>query len=189
MLYRLFRNPLFLFGIAPAFLFLVIFRFPGRKSRKKEVLSILYTDAILALIILCVSIFIGFSVYLKVYLPVVFLASVGGVWLFYVQHQFKNVYWAHNLDWDSEKASMEGCSYYKLPGVLRWFSGNIGYHHIHHLNSRIPNYNLRRCYNEIPRVREITPLTMISSIRSAFLHLWDEDSGTLVNYRYLKKQG
>lgn len=187
-LYRVFRNPFFLFGFAPAILFLIIFRFPQGRVNKKELKSILLTDFFLAILVTVLSIYLGFLVYLKVYLPIVIMASIGGVWLFYIQHQFKHVYWAHNGDWNSEKAAMEGCSYYKLPVVLRWFSGNIGLHHIHHLNSRIPNYSLKKCYNSIPELQMITPMTMIQSLRSAFLYLWDEKSGMLVNYKILKRR-
>ena len=185
--YRIFRNPVFLFAIVPVILFLIIFRLPRRRSGKKELASILSTDAALIVIILIFSLFLGFQNYWLVYLPVVILSTISGVWLFYIQHQFRSVYWAHSKDWNSIRAAMEGSSFYKLPGILRWFSGNIGYHHIHHLNPRIPNYNLKRCYNEVPEVREITPITMVGSLRSAFISLWDEESGKLVNYRSLKK--
>ncbi len=181
--YRVYRNPFFLFILAPILLFLVVFRFPLRSTKKKCLWSVLLTDLALALLITAISLTLGFMVFLKVFLPVVVIASISGVWLFYIQHQFKNVYWAHTTKWDSVKAAMEGSSYYKLPALLRWFSGNIGYHHIHHLNSRIPNYNLKICYQEIPQVRDLTPITIRASLSSLFLSLWDEKSGKMVDFR------
>ncbi|MDA3957037.1 fatty acid desaturase [Oceanispirochaeta sp.] len=188
LIYRIFRNPLFLFGIAPAVLFLLISRFPRKNLTKKEFRSIILTDLVLASVITTLSLFTGLGVILKSILPIVILSSMWGVWLFYVQHQFKNVYWSHSTEWDYEKAALLGCSFYKMPGVLRWFSGNIGYHHIHHLNSRIPNYNLKKCYNEVPGVRNIKVMTLLGSVRSAFLQLWDESSGKMVSFRRLKNQ-
>ena len=184
--YRLFRNPVFLFLIAPTLQFLLGFRFPLRDTNRKSLWSVLYTDLFLGVIIGIYAFTIGITAYLKVILPVTFLAGIAGFWLFYIQHQFRKVYWAHNRDWDSLRAAMEGSSFYKLPGVLRWFSGSIGFHHIHHLNSRIPNYKLRKCNAEIPEVREITPITIHASLRSLFLHLWDEESGELVRFGSLR---
>lgn len=187
MIYRIFRNPVFLFGIAPVFLFLIIMRFPHDNMSRKELKSILLTDLMLGIIITALSLLFGFPVVLKVILPIVFLSTMGGVWLFYVQHQFENVYWAHSSVWSLEKAALNGSSYYKLPGIINWFSGNIGLHHIHHLNSRIPNYNLRKCFREIPQVKDIKPITFFHSIKLAFLNLWDEKSGKLINFRALRR--
>ena len=189
LIYRIFRNPVFLFTVAPAFLFLLVSRFPRRNMNRKELRSILFTNFALLLLVGTASILIGFKVLMSVLLPVVILASIWGVWLFYVQHQFTNVYWSHTKDWDYEKAAMAGCSYYNMPALLRWFSGNIGYHHIHHLNSRIPNYNLKRCFNEVPGVRKIKAMTLAGSIKTAFLKLWDEESGKMVSFRQLKDRG
>jgi len=108
------------------------------------------------------------------------------MWLFYIQHQFKNVYWARSGDWNIFRAAMEGSSYYKLQPVLRWFSGNIGYHHIHHLRPKIPNYNLKKCYDEIEELQEVTPVTLYSSIKSLNLRLYDEEAGQLVSFGSLK---
>lgn len=181
--YRLFRNPLFLFTIAPVFQFLIGFRFPQRKAGKKDNLSILFTDMSLAAVILAMHFTLGLGIYLMTILPVMALASSFGVWLFYVQHQFEDVYWDHDTQWDLEKAALDGSSYYKLPGILRWFSGNIGYHHIHHLNSHIPNYYLKKCHEKITELQQITPMNVRISLKSLFLNVWDEASGKMLHTR------
>jgi omega-6 fatty acid desaturase (delta-12 desaturase) len=114
------------------------------------------------------------------------VAGSVGVWLFYVQHQFDGVYWARSEDWDYTSAALEGSSFYKLPRILQWFSGNIGYHHIHHLSSRIPNYNLERCHNSHPLFQSVKPVTLLSSLKSFTFRLWDEQKRKLVGYRHLR---
>ncbi|MDF1569266.1 MAG: fatty acid desaturase [Spirochaetaceae bacterium] len=183
ILYRIYRNPFFLLGLGPLLLFLVVFRFPRNSLKKRCLKSVLCTDLAVAVIIAAFSLTVGFGTYLRVILPTLFVAGVSGVWLFFIQHQYKDVYWAHSSNWNSIRAALEGSSFYRLPGVLRWFSGNIGYHHIHHLNPRIPNYALKRCYNEVPEVQRVKPITLKTSLKSLFLHLWDEKSRTLVKFR------
>lgn len=181
--YRIFRNPLFLFGMAPLFLFLVLQRFPHRNIRKKELISVLFTDFILTIMIIAMIFTVGIMTYLKVFLPIVFIAFTSGTWLFYVQHQFKKVYWEKSDQWDRIKAALKGSSFYKLPIILRWFSGNIGYHHIHHLSPKIPNYNLPACFKNIPELRKVIPLTIGKSFRSLFLSLWDEQKREMINFK------
>jgi omega-6 fatty acid desaturase (delta-12 desaturase) len=185
--YRVYRNCLFLFGVAPLLLFLVIYRLPHKNMRRKDMISIVFTDVMIVLIITGFYFTTGILIYLKVFFPVITIASISGMWLFFIQHQFKTVYWAHSGNWDPVRAAMEGSSFYNLPGILRWFSGSIGYHHIHHLKPRIPNYRLRKCYNEIPVLRDITPISIFAGLRSLFLYLWDEKSGELVNFSVLRK--
>jgi omega-6 fatty acid desaturase (delta-12 desaturase) len=110
-----------------------------------------------------------------------------GIWMFYVQHQFEDAYWERDEDWDFTAAALQGSSFYKLPKVLQWFSGNIGFHHIHHLSPRIPNYNLERCHKADPLFQEVKPITLVSSLKSLRLRLWDEKLGKLVSFRYLRK--
>ncbi len=158
-IYRMFRNPFFLFGIAPVFLFVISNRVPKRVDRLKEALSIIFTDIMIILIIVYAHFTIGLKLYTALQLPVICLAASLGVWIFYIQHQFQNVYWSHSDNYDLFKAAMEGSSFYKLPGVLRWFTGNIGYHHVHHVNFRIPNLTLktvttiRRSCSRLSRLR------------------------------------
>ena len=116
------------------------------------------------------------------------MAGTGGVWLFYVQHQFEDAYWERGEDWDYTAAAMQGSSFYKLPKVLQWFSGNIGFHHIHHLSPRIPNYNLERCHRSDPMFTEIEPMTLRASLKSLSFRLWDEKAKKLISFRRMKKR-
>lgn len=185
--YRVSRNPLVVFGVGSFLLFLLWQRIPLGRSRKKEVLSIIFFDIMIALTITAAFFTVGIKSYVAVQLPVLFIASIMGVWLFFIQHQFEDVHWFHNEDWEPFKAAMKGCSFYKLPGLLRWFSGSIGYHHVHHLRPRIPNYNLKKCYSDIPGLQEIEPISLWKGFKSAFLHLWDEKTGKLVSFSRAKK--
>jgi omega-6 fatty acid desaturase (delta-12 desaturase) len=114
------------------------------------------------------------------------VAGSSGVWLFYVQHQFEDVYWERGEDWSYTAAALQGSSFYKLPRILQWFSGNIGFHHIHHLSQRIPNYNLEKCHRADPLFQEIKPITFWTSLRSLTFRLWDEEGRKLVGYRHLR---
>ncbi len=186
LLYRLYRNPLIMFGLGPAFMFLFRFRFPGKGARKHERRSVIVTDlAILAILILA-GLTMGLKTYLIIQIPIIIVAGAIGLWLFYIQHDFEGVYWARHEDWDQMRASLEGCSYYKLPGPLKWITGNIGLHHIHHVRPRIPNYNLKECYEQTPALQEIIPLTFCKSLKTPWLNLWDEKKAKLVSFRALK---
>ena len=131
---------------------------------------------------------IGWQTYLLIHLPMVTMAGVAGVWLFYVQHQYERTYWAEHEEWDPVRAALEGSSYYKLPKVLQWFSGNIGLHHIHHLRARIPNYNLQACFDNIPEVQSVQPITLFSSLKCMRLNLWDERTQNLVPFRAIRSR-
>jgi len=180
--YRLFRNPIVLFGVAPAVLFLILQRFSNKNARKRERRSVILTNLGVVAFILAASWAIGWQTYVMIQLPIIVVAGAIGVWLFYVQHQFEGVYWARQDEWDSTKAALEGSSYYKLPQILQWFTGNIGLHHIHHLRPGIPNYNLQRCYDDIPALQAVEPLTIRRSLRSLWLNLWDEKEQALVSF-------
>lgn len=183
--YRGFRHPLIFLVIGPPILFLITQRFPHKGAPNTERHSVAFTNlAIMALVGLA-SMTIGLKTYLTITIPVVSLAGAFGVWMFYVQHQFEGVYWARHDAWDPIRAALEGSSYYKLPAVFQWFSGNIGLHHIHHLRSRIPNYNLQQCYDETPELH-IEPLTFVRSLHSLRLNLWDEAAQQMVSFRSLK---
>lgn len=180
--YRLYRNPLVMFCISPPFLFFILNRLPSKGFRRKDLMSVILTDLMILLLILLFILTISWQHYLLIMLPMMFTASLMGVWLFYVQHQFRTVYWAHNTDWDRFRAAMEGCSLYMMPALLRWFTGNIGFHHIHHLSPRIPNYRLKECYDAIPELQQIQPIPFLSGLRNIALSLWDEKSGTLISF-------
>jgi omega-6 fatty acid desaturase (delta-12 desaturase) len=184
--YRFYRNPLVLLILGPLYSFFIKQRFRGKKDRKRERMSVIITNITLLMIIITASLTIGLTTYILIQLPFMLFGGILGVWLFYVQHQFKGVYWARNESWDSLKASLEGSSYYQLPKVLQWFTGNIGLHHIHHVDPRIPNYNLQLCYKEMPIFQSVKPLTIRRSLSSLRLNLYDEDQQKMVSFRSLK---
>jgi omega-6 fatty acid desaturase (delta-12 desaturase) len=184
--YRLYRNPLVMFGLGPAFMFLFRFRVSSRGARKHERKSVIFTNLAIIAILLLAGFTIGIKTYLVIQLPIILVAGAIGLWLFYIQHDFEGVYWARHEDWDQMRASLEGCSYYKLPGPLKWITGNIGLHHIHHIRPRIANYNLQQCYKETPALQEIIPLTFCKSLKTPWLNLWDEKQAKLVSFRSLK---
>ena len=179
--YRFARNPLVLFGLAPSALFILSQRFtkgPSLRQRK----SVIITNVSILIIAAAASFAIGFGTVLKVVLPVMMIAETIGVWLFYIQHNFAGMYWAHHDEVDKMRVALEGSSFYNLPGVLRWFTGNIGYHNLHHVRTHIPNYNLRRCYESTPALNNIKGLTIRGSLKSLKLHLWDEERRQLVGF-------
>jgi len=184
--YRLFRNPLVLLLLAPPALFLIAQRYPRPGAGPREIRSVLVTNLGILAILLAASCTVGISTYLLIQLPIMLITGSLGVWLFYVQHQFEGVYWARHPEWDPVRAALEGSSYYRLPRVLQWFTGSIGLHHIHHLRPRIPNYNLQQCYDEIPDLRAVKPLTFRRSLKSLSLNLYDEATRELVSFRAIK---
>src|SRR5581483_6270176 len=130
----------------------------------------------------------GLKAYLIIQLTVLITAGAVGVWLFYVQHQFEGVYWERRGEWDYVAAALKGSSFYKLPRVLQWFSGNIGFHHIHHLSPRIPNYNLEKCHQAEPMFQTVKPVTLFSSFKALTFRLWDEQRRKLVGFRGLRNR-
>ncbi len=184
--YRFYRHPLFLLGIAPLLLFVIQFRLPKVYMNWKEHLYLQLSNLVLILGALGVMWIIGWKAYVLIQLPIIFIASIHGVWLFYVQHQYNDVKWVRTEDWDYKTIALEGSSFFKLPRVLQWFTGNIGFHHIHHLGPRIPNYKLAQCYKENPIFQNTTPITFFSSLHTLRLRLWDEEREKLVGFRDIK---
>ncbi len=184
--YRVFRNPFFLFVLAPSVNFIVVQRLPlGAKDswRTGEKASVWWTNLAIAGLLAAASFFTSLGAVLMIGLPVIVLAATVGTWLFYVQHQFERTYWEHTPQWDYTLAALHGSSYYKLPRVLQWFTGNIGFHHIHHLSPRIPNYNLQKCHEENPALQRVVQLTLLGSLKTVLLALWDEEQRRLVTFR------
>jgi omega-6 fatty acid desaturase (delta-12 desaturase) len=181
--YRTLRNPIFLFLLFAPISFVVVARFPQAYSRRSDVVGTLATDAVLAALITLAALTMGIVPYIAVQLPITYVSTVVGTWLFFIQHQYKGVYWIRDAEWDQVKASLLGASFYDLPAILRWFTGNIGYHHIHHLLPRIPNYMLKEAQATVPEVRVVKPITLRSGFESLSLHLYDEELGTLVSFR------
>ena len=186
--YRLYRNPLVFLGIGPWFIFLIAQRFCLPISKRRERQSVYFTNLfILGLLILMWA--IGeLRAYLIVQLSAALIAFLAGIWMFYVQHQFDGAYWERHENWDYMTAALRGSSYFKLPKVLQWFTGNIGLHHIHHLSSRIPNYLLQQCFDENPIFQQATTITFWSSFKSLRLNLWDEDQRRLVSFADLRRR-
>ena len=184
--YRLARNPFVLFVIAPLILFLGINRIPKPKAPVRERYSVYLTNLAVGLIAVGLIWLFGLKAYLIIQLTILMVAGSAGVWLFYVQHQFDGVYWERGEEWDYAKAALQGSSFYKLPKVLQWFSGNIGFHHIHHLSPRIPNYHLEKCHEAEPLFQTVKPITLFSSFKSFTFRLWDERRRKLVGYSHLR---
>ncbi len=184
--YRIFRHPLVLFGIIPGMNFIVAQRLPlwvEKDWHNGERASVWWTDVAILALFLSFGFWIGFVPLLAITLPTVLIAASVGTWMFYIQHQFERTYWEHTPEWDFTLAAMHGSSYYQLPKVLQWFTGNIGFHHIHHLSPRIPNYNLPQCHEENPLLQRVVHLTLATSIKTISLALWDEKQRRLVTFR------
>ena len=184
--YRLYRNPVIMFCIGPAYYFLLRNRWPSPGANKHDFHSVIITNLSIAAIVGVATWAIGFKTYLLVQLPILLMAATFGVWLFYIQHQFEGVYWARHAEWDPWRAALEGASFYKLPKILQWLSGNIGYHHVHHARPGIPNYNLQQCYDETPELQRVKPVTVLGSLKSVRCNLWDEKQRKLVSFRSLR---
>ncbi len=183
--YRIYRNPIVIFGVGAALHFLVLHRLPFIVPRtwKRERLSILLTNVGIAGVVIAGGTLLGWREFLLVQLPITLLACSIGVWLFYIQHQYEHTYWEHDPQWSYDAAALHGSSYLELPGVLRWATGNIGLHHIHHLNARIPNYRLPEVLRDHPELTRVSRITIRESFRSMRLALWDEAERRLVSFR------
>jgi omega-6 fatty acid desaturase (delta-12 desaturase) len=184
--YRLYRHPIVMFGIGPAYLFVLQQRLPVgmlRGSGWQPWLSALATNLAIATAVASLIWFVGVGPFLLVHLPITLIAGSIGVWLFFVQHQFDPTFWARDGEWTLHEAALRGSSHYDLPGVLRWFTANIGVHHVHHLCSRIPYYRLPTALRDHPELRAVSRLTMLQSFRCVRLVLWDEGRRRLISFR------
>jgi omega-6 fatty acid desaturase (delta-12 desaturase) len=180
--YRLIRNPFVMFGLGPVFAMMVGPRIATRSQRPRLRNSVLGTDLVLLIVVGGLCWLIGWERFLIVWAPSAMLAGSVGIWLFYVQHQFEDAYWQSAADWSYSDAALRGSSYLKLPKVLQFFTGNIGLHHVHHLNARIPNYNLQRAHDENPIFHQVPTLTLWDGLRCVRLKVWDEEHGKLVTF-------
>jgi omega-6 fatty acid desaturase (delta-12 desaturase) len=183
--YRFYRHPLVMFGFGPAYLFVLRQRLPVGLFRggREPWLSTMATNFAIAVVVALLMRLIGIGPFLLIHLPIALIAGSIGVWLFYVQHQFDPTFWARDTEWSFQEAALYGSSYYELPGILRWFTANIGMHHVHHLCSRIPYYRLPRALRDHPELRSISRLTILQSIRCVRLVLWDEGRRRLISFR------
>ncbi len=186
MFYRVYRNPFIMFLIGSPLIFLGLNRLTNRHLNRNERMNVYFTNLTLLLILVAMYFTIGLKAYLMIQLPVIMVGSVMGVWLFYVQHQFEGVHWYRQEDWDYKTVALQGSSFYKLPKVLQWFSGNIGFHHIHHLSPKIPNYKLAKCHKENEIFSEINAITLWASLKYMKLRLWNEQSRQLIGFKELQ---
>jgi omega-6 fatty acid desaturase (delta-12 desaturase) len=188
--YRVYRHPIIMFGVGPAYLFIVRHRLPVGLMRGgwQPWLSTMATNVAIAALVATMIWLVGVGAFLLVHIPIMVLAASIGVWLFYVQHQFEDTVWVHDRAWNLHEAALHGSSYYDLPRVLRWFTANIGAHHIHHLCSRIPCYRLPLVLRDYPDLRDIGQLTLVQSFRCVRLVLWDEGQQRLVSFREVRQR-
>ncbi|MCW5839005.1 MAG: fatty acid desaturase [Anaerolineales bacterium] len=187
--YRIYRNPLVKFIVGPTLLFVVLHRFVLSKDADlRERRSVRYTNIALALILAGLSAWIGFNETVLIWLPIMVFGSSIGVFLFYVQHQFEDTYWRWHEQWDYTEAALRGASFFKMNKVAQWFSGNIGFHHVHHLSPKIPNYNLERAHYENEIFHQVVTITFWSSFKTIFLHLWDEQTHKLISWTEYHRQ-
>jgi acyl-lipid omega-6 desaturase (Delta-12 desaturase) len=187
--YRIYRHPVFLLCLVPLFFFTILqrFAFLAPRSWKKERLGAHLTNLLLVVIVVGLSLLIGFWSLVLVHLPIAFLASVVGVWLFVVQHQYEHTYWRRHEQWDYAEASLAGSSHLVLPRPLQWLTANIGLHHLHHLDSRIPNYRLQECLDHNPQMQAATRITLRDGLHCLRFALWDEDRGVMVGFGDLER--
>ena len=185
--YRLTRNPLVMFGLGPIFAMIIGPRIVAKGARPRMRNSVLATDAMLAALLAAAVWLIGWQHFLIVWAPAAMLAGSAGIWLFYVQHQFEDAYWQNGDAWSYDDAALQGSSHLKLPAVLRFFTGNIGLHHVHHLNAKIPNYHLPRAHAASPLFATVPTLTLWDGVRAVRFKLWDEQAGKLVTFRQARR--
>jgi omega-6 fatty acid desaturase (delta-12 desaturase) len=183
--YRILRNPAILFTVGSFIDFVILQRFATSSAGKRERNGVAWTNAMLAGVMIILCGLVGWQTFLLVEVPILLIATSAGVWLFYVQHNFDGTYWARHDQWEFFKAGVTGSSFYKLPAILNWFTGNIGYHHIHHLSPKIPNYKLPEAYKE-NALFHIQPLTILKSLKSLRYRLWDEEQKILVGFNVLR---
>ena len=186
--YRTYRNPLVMFLLGPLFILLITHRLIRRGANKTERRNVHVTNFSIVLIGIGVSLLIGFKAYIIIQSLILYVGFITGIWLFYVQHQFEDVYWARDGEWDFVDASLDGGSFYRLPAVLRWFSGSIGYHHIHHLNPRVPNYQLDQCQKGVAGLDGARSVGFFASLKSLNYRLWDEENGAMVGFGEVRRR-
>jgi len=187
LLYRLIRHPSIALVALPPLVFLLLYRVPFDTPShwRRERLSVHATNLALAVLLVGLGLVVGFGALAMVQLPIMFFAAIVGVWLFSVQHRFEAARWFARADWSADGASLRGTSYLRLPAILQWFTGNIGFHHVHHLNPKIPNYRLAACHAASPDLQHAPTLTLLGALKGSGWWLWDDVQGRMVRFRDL----
>lgn len=185
--YRVYRNPIVMFGLGPIAIFLISYRFNRKGARRKEKISNYTTNILIVALYALLCWAIGWQAFLLVQAPIFMVSGMLGIWLFYVQHQFEETYYEHDEEWSYINAAVEGSSYYKLPKVLQWITGNIGFHHVHHLSPKVPNYNLEKAHEAAPPLQKATTITLKTSLKSIRFRLWDEEKKVFVTFKEARR--
>jgi acyl-lipid omega-6 desaturase (Delta-12 desaturase) len=184
--YRFYRNPIVMFVLGPIWVFLIKNRFNRKNARKKERRNTYLVNLLIAVAAALFCVTVGWQEFLIVQGSIFMISGAAGIWLFYVQHTFEDSYFEEDKEWEYVLAAVEGSSYYKLPKVLQFLTGNIGYHHIHHLSPRVPNYRLEKTHKSIPELQHVPTITLATSLTSLKFRLWDEDRKNFVSFREVK---
>ncbi|SDW41104.1 fatty acid desaturase [Paenibacillus sp. CF384] len=185
--YRVYRHPFVTFVIGPIFVFLFTYRFNRKCAKRKERLNTYLTNASVIALYTLLTWAVGWQAFILIQGPIFFVSGLLGVWLFYVQHQFEHSYFEQDEEWNFVQAAVEGSSYYKLPKLMQWMTGNIGFHHVHHLSPKVPNYHLEKAHQASPPLQKATTITIGTSLKSLRFHLWDENSKSFVSFRDLQR--
>jgi omega-6 fatty acid desaturase (delta-12 desaturase) len=185
--YRIYRNPFVMFGIGPIYEFLIKNRFNKKGARRNERINTYITNLSIVVLIAFFCWTLGTQSFLLIQGPIFLISGSLGIWLFYVQHTFEDSYFEENKDWDYVKAAVEGSSFYKLPKLLQWLTGNIGFHHVHHLSPRVPNYKLEEVHNNTQPLQNVPTITLATSLKSLTFRLWDTQNKRFVGFNYLSK--
>ncbi|MGM9923627.1 MAG: fatty acid desaturase [Bacillus sp. (in: firmicutes)] len=186
--YRLYRNPIVMFGLGPIYVFLITNRFNRKGAKRKERINTYITNLGIIAVAATVCLTLGWEAYVLIQGPIFYISGILGIWLFYVQHTFEDTYFVENEEWEYVKAAVEGSSFYKLPKVLQWLTGNIGYHHVHHLSPRVPNYKLETVHNEAAPLQHVPTITLATSLQCLKFKLWDEKNDKFVTFREARKK-
>ncbi|RTQ93868.1 fatty acid desaturase [Lysinibacillus telephonicus] len=185
--YRLYRNPLVMFGLGPLYMVLVLNRLNRKDAKKKERLNTYFANGILLVACVTLILIFGWQTFLLVHGLTLFIAGSLGIWLFYIQHTYEDSYFEYNDEWDYVKAAVEGSSYYKLPKLLQWITGNIGFHHVHHLAPRVPNYNLEAAHDSITPLQRATTITLKTSVESIRYKLYDPKNKKFISFKEVEQ--
>jgi omega-6 fatty acid desaturase (delta-12 desaturase) len=186
--YRIYRHPIMMFGFGPIIVFLFLYRFNRKTARRAERINSYLMNTYMLLFYSTLVWLVGWQTFLIVQVPIFMVSGMLGIWLFYVQHQFEDTYFEREDEWSFVRAAVDGSSYYRLPAFLQWLTGNIGFHHVHHLSPKVPNYNLEQTHEQVVTLQKATTISIRTSLQAVRFRLWDEQNRTMIHFRDLKAQ-